>query len=1036
MNPFRIAPLAAVIMLAIGTAAVRVAADDDAAVRSFHSANGLLQRGLYDLAAQEYRRFLEARPTHEKADVARYGLGVCLARLNQFDAAADALAAIAGTAAFEFGAETGLLLGRCRMAQSRFADAADCFARTVRDHAASPIAPDAAALHVEALYRATRFGEAADAAGAFIAERPSAPQRDRVELFGGMGSIEAGDLESGAARLSSLLQRSPGGEFADRASFLLAQTLHRRGDSAAAIAQYRAVLKGARTEFEPESMLGLAMLLADSGDGAEAANVLDDLLSRHPTHECAASAAFQRGRVWFSDGRFEQADSLFARAAERGYAGDEVSSWRARCDLRRGRFEAAAQRLEVALATYAASSLAPEMRYDLAVALMRANDRRAADALGAFVQQHPEHPLVPEAIYLRAAVHHQQGRYDRSRELCLEFLRRFPDHERAGETRHLLADGAFLAGDLDAAVAAYRGLLERFPGDAQAADGRFRLATALFRLGRHDEAERELNALPGEPAGASYAPAVSLMLAEIAFERGQFSKAEQHYQSYLAAASTGDSVDDARLRLGLAQLRQAKASAAVATFDELIAASPGSPHRLHAMFERGQALLDLREDAAAQAAFEQVVNWPENERFVAHALNHLGSLATAKGDYRRAAAIYERIEGLPSLPPDLGTSALYNRGQVLLAAGEHAAAIAALAAFVEQHAQDSRVLSARAQQAMGLSRLGRHDEALRIIDELGAATENLPPSLRASLAYDHAWSLRSLDRTTEARSVYEALLLLQPADGLRAQALLELADLELAADQPERAIARLDELTSMSSFAAQPIELREQARYRAALCRYEAGRHGEAADHFGAFTRDFPESKLIPAAHAYAGESAYQAGRMQAAAAHFTEVVEHHTDHPHRSDAMLRLGESQARLQDWTSSEETFARFLLEFPESTLWFQAQFGIAWAMENRGEAEKAIAAYQPVVDRHRGPTAARAQFQIGECLFSLHRLDDAVRELLKVEILYAYPEWSAAALYEAGRCFETMARTEWAKLAAQRLTALAGASPANPGGPSGP
>jgi TolA-binding protein len=101
---------------------------------------------------------------------------------------------------------------------------------------------------------------------------------------------------------------------------------------------------------------------------------------------------------------------------------------------------------------------------------------------------------------------------------------------------------------------------------------------------------------------------------------------------------------------------------------------------------------------------------------------------------------------------------------------------------------------------------------------------------------------------------------------------------------------------------------------------------------------------------------------------------------------------------------------------------------------------MAEYAIVTGKHQGPTAARAQFQIGECLFAQGKHDEAVRELLKVDILYAYPEWSAAALYEAGRCFEAMNQTEkaraqyeqvrekhgqtrWASLAAKRLTALA-------------
>ena len=110
-----------------------------------------------------------------------------------------------------------------------------------------------------------------------------------------------------------------------------------------------------------------------------------------------------------------------------------------------------------------------------------------------------------------------------------------------------------------------------------------------------------------------------------------------------------------------------------------------------------------------------------------------------------------------------------------------------------------------------------------------------------------------------------------------------------------------------------------------------------------------------------------------------------------------------------------------------------------MENQGRFSEAIEAYRDVVEHHEGPTAARAQFQIGECLFALRDFKQAVRELLRVDILYAYPEWSAPALFEAGRCFEELGdpiearsqyklvqerygQTEWASLAGKRLGAL--------------
>src|SRR5690606_26095116 len=58
---------------------------NDPALREFHSANGLLARGMDELAVTEYRKFLEASPNHEKAPTARYGLGVALFRLKRFD---------------------------------------------------------------------------------------------------------------------------------------------------------------------------------------------------------------------------------------------------------------------------------------------------------------------------------------------------------------------------------------------------------------------------------------------------------------------------------------------------------------------------------------------------------------------------------------------------------------------------------------------------------------------------------------------------------------------------------------------------------------------------------------------------------------------------------------------------------------------------------------------------------------------------------------------------------------------------------------
>jgi TolA-binding protein len=52
-------------------------------------------------------------------------------------------------------------------------------------------------------------------------------------------------------------------------------------------------------------------------------------------------------------------------------------------------------------------------------------------------------------------------------------------------------------------------------------------------------------------------------------------------------------------------------------------------------------------------------------------------------------------------------------------------------------------------------------------------------------------------------------------------------------------------------------------------------------------------------------------------------------------------------------------------------------------------------------------------MGECYFAEKHFDRAAAELLKVDIVYGYPKWSARALYEAGRAFEQLNEADQAK-----------------------
>ena len=141
-------------------------------------------------------------------------------------------------------------------------------------------------------------------------------------------------------------------------------------------------------------------------------------------------------------------------------------------------------------------------------------------------------------------------------------------------------------------------------------------------------------------------------------------------------------------------------------------------------------------------------------------------------------------------------------------------------------------------------------------------------------------------------------------------------------------------------------------------------------------------------------------------------MLEKFPQHKQASVAMLKLGEVQAEGTSFDKSLRTFTDFLSRYAQDPLAYRAHFGVGWAHENLKHYDDARKAYKKVIDATNTETAARAQFQIGETYLAEGKFEEAVAALLAVEDVYAYPQWSARALVEAGRAFEQLKQTEQA------------------------
>ncbi len=1023
--------------IAVPDRAVAAAPEEVAALQAYYTGNGLLNRGLFDLAAKEYRTFLAALPDHDKAPQARYGLGVCLFRSNKLDDAARELEPLAELREFEFAAEVATMLGQARLAAGRHQEALDFFQRVLDRHAEHALADSAAAQYIEAAFRAGKRREARKTHRRFVDTWPRSSHRDRADYFAGLSALAEQEIADAANLFENVLKSAPASPFADHACLLAAQTRHQLNDLSRSETHYKTALENEKSPYRAEALYGLAAVYKASERDSDAAPLLDEYLEKHAADARVDLARLLRGRIYFDAGEYGDAAPLFKAAAKTDdEVGIEAAYWSAKCDLRRERYAPAAEALSGAIEKAGDHRLLPEMRYDRAIALYRGGQRDpAADALAEFLDRHGEHALAPEAALLRASTLHQLGRFEDGLKAVRLFLDRWPAHAEAAAVRLLLVEDLYFLKQYEEVIKAASDLLTDAADHPDAQIIRFRLGMAQYFLQQFDAAEKTLAAISAKAADDVRYASLPLALGDIHFQKGAWAAAVDRLSQYLRKGEDQPGADDAILKLGLSFQRQGKHREALSQYDRLLAKFEKSAHRVQAHFERGQVLIALDDLDQAAKAFDAVLASEEDSRFATPSRRHLSYIAYRKGDFREAARRFGRLAR--ELRGREGEAdAVYQQALAMVNAADNEEAQRVLERFLKKFDKDERVETARAYLAIVQSRQDRHADALKTMEEVNA--DRLAADLRASLNYERGWCLRRTGKADEAAGVFRALLKSDPPQRLRAHALLELADLESTAKRMPEAIAALESLRQLLDGAkdALPPELDEQASYRLGVALFQTGRMADAEKMLGRLLRDHEKSDLARSAAMFRGEALVSLSRHQDAVPCFERVIAGPADDPSRAIAMLRLGDAFATLQEWSRSTEAFARYLKDHADGAQWYQAEFGLGWATENQGQLDAAIEHYRRVVTRHQGQTAARAQFQIGQCLFAKKAYEAAAAELLKVDILYAYPEWSAAALFEAGRCFEALARraearqqfeavvarfagSRWADMSAERL-----------------
>lgn len=1002
-------------LLAIHAGTAAYAADTPGQQRLYAGATSMLARGLDDLAADEFRAYLEAAENGEFAEEARYGLAVALRRLGEPAEALRVLSELAPDPEFAHDFDARQLRGRLLFSQGEHEAAAESLGSVLKDY------PDRATvplhdMHVEALARAGSFAAARD----LVTELGEGGLSARGAFFAGFALENLGEL----SRASAWYERAATSDaLQSRALFRAAIAADQGGATQRAIALYDRLADFGSDDREADALYNAALLLDRQGDLEGAVRRLRRVLQSDARSESGRLSRVLLGSILVATDP-EEAVTVLKPIADSAQAGwvPEASYWLARAAIALEQPGTAVRLLESSRAGLP-ERLKISATFDLAVAVELSGDqKRAAELYRSLLSDSNPEDVRRSASEGLARVALGRGEYDQALEAVAAASESSADLGRF-EIAALFGSGAYRQ-----CITRSEDWLRKWGAQSgeHALEIAFYRAMASYEHMPFDRARPLLEPFAeSRPLPEQYRPAV-LALGYGLFDSQEYERASEVLGAYAAFGSGASDRAGALLRWGIACARIDASNQASDVLEVLLREHSESEEAARAAYELGVLAEGLGEGGRAAEYLRLAVGSMEaGALFESDAYRRLGRIVLDSGQGEEAAQLFERAGRSDD---EAALAARLDLAMLRAQQGENQEALRILVGLSEQaESPGMSTIRVRALQQAGAcySELGRYEESVRALSmayELESDAEVQP-----EIGYQLALALHASGRERDAQKIFESL---RDAAGVIGWS----ASLERAKTQQDDAEKR-QLYASLLEEVPDGIDsvLLEQLRYEIGILAFGDG-DPEAAlralsEPLDSLSEEERASAAVVSARALLG-----LGRSREAAATLEAAAQ--MPDPFRGRALLLRGEAFAESQDWGSSRRAYETYLSEVSGGADVDAARFGVAWSHENDGEAESALPLYLAVAETGDPELAARALFQAGECLFALDRLEDAVRTFIQVDARYAQPEWAAASLYEAGRCLEQLGRrrdavemyrdlterfpsTEWARMAQARM-----------------
>jgi TolA-binding protein len=900
-----------------------------------------------------------------------------------------------------------------------------------------PRAADAAFLLAEVLIQRKDYAASRRAFLEFLARSPDHRYASRA-LFRAAGAAQlAGSPDEAYQDFERFRREYPNDERNAQVLYYLGEIAMARRDWVTAQQLLREGLRVYPNGLLNEETLFLLGRCLESQGDVDAARKEYRRLVQTGTR-LAVDAQVQLGNSYYTRGRYEEAATEFQHVIQRFANSPRVPQaryWLGMCHVARQRWDEAVEILSGCMADYPDHELAPSISFWLAEAHRRGGDLQTALL---FYQRTasawPGSPWADDSWLVLIQSMFTDEQHDAVLQYADEFEREHRSSPLWSRVRQIVGRTYLKQERFDEAVQVLREIVQQTEQHDAETPGQVRVETpemvadeqqALYYLGQAylggGQADAALQtfaridpqaATPETLRGIRTAQAAALIGAD------RFAEAIPLLEQSLADPQQQDEATACRLQLVVAHARSGQLDQALELAEQFSEDEQSHPLFWQASNELAEAAYQSQRFEIAERFFRQLTSDDAPEPFVAQGWSGIGWLHYRSGDFDAAAAAFGWVPG-EHAESALAAEARLMQAKSLQQTGRSAEALDGYLRLIASRNAGAH-LPAALFAAAGLQESQDAPDAalpllVRLIDE-HPEFEQIDAAL-----YRLAWLLIDLQRPDEAAGAFQKISDHHRTSRYWADATYRLAEHAARAERHAEA-TRL--LTLVIDTPESNREVLCYALYLQAQLAASAGQWDQVAAPLERLLAEAPDSLLRLASEYWLAESDFQQQQWDRAAERFARLDARIDEHGDLWMAMIPLRRSQILVeqQRWDEAHDIAQSIAHRFPGFRQQYEADYVIGRCLAMKARFDEARQWYERVVRSPEGgktETAAKAQWMIGESYFHQKNYDEAIRAYQRVDSLFAYPHWQAAALLQAGKCYELRGERDEAVLAFVRI-----------------